>query len=60
MKEQTTNIISATLLSLVSILMIAVGLGFLASKYYFVVGIIYFILAVLFIEGILKKLFDDI
>lgn len=60
MQEQTTSFISIILLLLVSILVLTIGLGFLPSEYYFVAGIIYFMLAVLFIEGKLKKLFDDI
>ena len=60
MQEQTTSIISLILLLLVSILMLAIGLGLLSSKYVFAAGLLYFILAVLFIDGTLKKLFNDI
>ena len=40
--------------------MLAIGFGLISSKYLFVAGIVYFVLFVLFIEGISKKLFDDI
>ena len=60
MQEQTASIISIILLLLASILMVIIGVGLLPSKYLFVAGIVYFILFVLFIEGISKKLFDDI
>ena len=60
MQEQTKNTISIILLLLGSILALAIGFGLIASKYLFVAGIVYFILFVLFIEGISKKLFDDI
>jgi hypothetical protein len=60
MQEQTTNTISIILILLGSILMLAIGFGLISFKYLFVAGIVYFILFVLFIEGISKKLFDDI
>jgi hypothetical protein len=60
MQKQTISFISTVLLLLVSILMLAIGLRFLPSKYLFIAGLIYLILAVLFVDGILKKLFDDI
>lgn len=60
MQEQTRNVISIILLFLASILLLAIGIGYLQSKYVFVAGIIYFILAAMFVEGILKKLFDHI
>ena len=60
MQEQTTNTISIILLLLGSILTLAIGFGLISSKYLFVAGIVYFVLFVLFIEGISKKLFDDI
>ena len=60
MQEQTTSIISIILLLLGSVLMLVIGFGYISSKYVFVAGAIYFLLSVLFIGGILKKVFDNI
>jgi hypothetical protein len=60
MHQSKTDFISIILLLLGSILMLAMGFGLISSNYVFVAVLVYFILSVLFIERVLKKLSDNI
>ena len=60
MYQSKIGFISVILLLLGSILLLAMGLGLISSHYVLVVVLVCFIFSVLFIERVLKKLFDDI
>jgi hypothetical protein len=57
MHQSMTGFISIILLLLGSILMLAIGLGLISSNYVLVAVLVCFISSVLFIDGVLKKLF---
>ena len=59
MRQSTTDLISLILLSLGSILMLAMGLDLISFNYILIAVLAYFLVSVLFIDRVLKKLFDD-
>jgi hypothetical protein len=60
MHHSKKGLISGIPLLLGIILMLAMGLGLISSHYVLVVVLVCFIFSVLFIERVLKKLFEDI
>lgn len=59
MHQSKKGLISGIPLLLGIILLLAMGLGLISSHYVLVVVLVSFIFSVLFIERVLKKLFDD-
>jgi hypothetical protein len=60
MHHSKKGLISGIPLLLGILLMLAMGLGLISSHYVLIVVLLCFIFSVLFIERVLKKLFEDI
>ena len=60
MHQSKTGFISIILLLLGSVSILAMGFGLISSNYVLVAVLVCFIASVLFIERVLKKLFDNI